>query len=62
MSERGLFYECIPAVIGLMRECAEMDTQQYEEWKEEVSEAIPAAARAFMDKVFRIIDARVGCR
>lgn len=49
-------------MIGLMRECAEMDTQQYEEWKEEVSEAIPAAARAFMDKVFRIIDARVGCR
>lgn len=59
MSERGLFYECIPDVVGLMRECAEMDAQQYEKWKEEVSEAIPAAARAFMGKVFWIIDARM---
>lgn len=60
MTERELFYKCVPDVAGLIVECMDMDARQYREWKKEVSEAMPAAAVAFMGKVFRVIDAYVG--
>lgn len=56
MTERALFYKCIPQIAEMVVECRKMNMHEYEAFKLDVMESIPDEAAGFIGKVFAVIE------
>lgn len=60
MNERDFFVQLIPTIKEMVTECQKLSKEQYEKWKRETLEVASNEAKAFMSKVFIVIDKYVG--
>ena len=59
MTERELFYECIPQIAELVVECRKLTTEKYENFKKGILGQASEEVRPFMKKVFIVVDSQL---
>ena len=59
MTERDLYVSSIPQIAEIAVESRRMDRKEYENWKRETLDSVPESAKAFIQKVFFVIDSLV---
>ena len=56
MTVREFLGENVLLISEMVKECRQMDAKEYEEFKEQTINGTPEPVRAFMSKVFLVID------
>lgn len=56
MTERDLYFHCIPVIAEIAVKCCKLPKGEYEEWKQEIMVHAPETVKGFIGKVFIIID------
>lgn len=60
MNGRDFFVQLIPMIKEMITECQKLSKEQYKEWKRETLKVASDDTKAFMSKVFIVIDKYVG--
>ena len=56
MTERDLFEQLIPQIAELIIEVRKLSVEEFQSWKREMMEATPDCAKAFISKIFVVIE------
>lgn len=56
MTERDLFEQLIPQIAELIIEARKLSVEEFHSWKREMMEATPDRAKAFISKIFVVIE------
>ena len=56
MTERELFEQLIPQIAELIMEARKLSLEEFQSWKREMMEATPDRAKAFISKIFVVIE------
>ena len=56
MTERAFLKECAPKIAEIACECQMMTEKEYADIKQDIMASVPEQAKAFMSKVFMIVE------